>query len=92
MGLGGAIFLIALGLILAFAVDFQVAGIDIQLIGFILAGVGVLGLILWVMVWGPRRRATSSTTVRSSVDPSIDPVAREQVVRERRVYDEDRPL
>ncbi len=87
MGLGGAIFLIALGLILAFAVDFRIAGIDIQLIGLILTGVGILGLVLWFLVWAPRRRAVRSTTVQS-VDPAVDP-ATGRVVRKRRVVDED---
>ena len=91
MGLGGAILLIALGLILGFAVDFQIAGIDLQLIGHILTGVGILGLILWFLVWGPRRRALRSTTVRS-VDPVAGSVAAPVAggaVRERRVYDEE---
>ncbi len=56
MGIGVSIFLIAVGLILALAVDATVAGIDIQLIGWILAAVGVLGLILTLLVWGPRQR------------------------------------
>ncbi len=45
MGIGVSIFLIAVGLILALAVEATVAGLDIQLIGWILAAVGVVGLI-----------------------------------------------
>lgn len=77
MGIGASIFLIALGLILAFAVDVQVAGIDIQVIGLILAAVGVIGIILTLVVFAPRRRtATRGDTV----------------VEERRVYDDRPPL
>lgn len=58
MGIGASIFLIAVGLILALAVHASVGGIDIQLIGWILAAVGVLGLVLTLLIWGPRRRDT----------------------------------
>ena len=44
MGIGASIFLIALGLILALAVDVNLSGIDLQLVGWILAV--VLGLLL----------------------------------------------
>ena len=37
MGLGGSIALIAIGLILALAVNINIAGLDVHLIGFILA-------------------------------------------------------
>ncbi|MFP5335402.1 MAG: DUF6458 family protein, partial [Actinomycetes bacterium] len=40
MGIGASIFLIALGLILALAVEFEVGGLDIQVIGWILVIVG----------------------------------------------------
>lgn len=75
MGIGASIFLIALGLILALAVEFDVAGVDIQVIGWILVIVGVVGLVMTAFIWGPRRRATT---------------ARGEIVEERRVYD-DRP-
>lgn len=56
MGIGASIVLIALGAILAFAVDAQVAGIDIQAVGWILMGAGVLGLLMTLLVFAPRRR------------------------------------
>lgn len=77
MGIGVSIFLIALGLILAFAVEVEVAGIDIQVIGFILAAAGVVGIILTLAVFAPRRRATTRN---------------DTVVEERRVYDDRPPL
>jgi hypothetical protein len=76
MGIGGSVFLIALGLILALAVNFSVAGLDIQVIGWILVAAGVIGLVMVMAVWGPRRRSVSSG----------------DVVEERRVYDERPPL
>ncbi len=51
MGLGVSIFLIAVGAILAFAVDAEVSGLDVQTIGWILLAVGVLGALLSMMYW-----------------------------------------
>lgn len=55
MGIGAAIFLIAVGAILAFAVDWYVAGIDINVVGWILMAAGVVGLIVTTVIWGRRR-------------------------------------
>lgn len=57
MGIGASIFLIALGLILALAVEFDVAGLNIEIIGWILVLVGIVGLVMTMFIWGPRRRA-----------------------------------
>lgn len=43
-GLGG--LLLAIGLILALAVDVDVSGVDVRLVGWILAAVGVLSLLI----------------------------------------------
>jgi membrane-bound ClpP family serine protease len=43
VALGTSLFLIAVGAILAFAVEFTVVGIDIQTVGVILMVVGVIG-------------------------------------------------
>ena len=51
MGLGVSIFLIAVGLILALAVTAEVAGVDVQVVGWILTIVGVLGLVLSMLFW-----------------------------------------
>jgi hypothetical protein len=45
-GIGVSLFLIALGAILALAVDYTVSGIDIVAIGAILVVVGLLGLLV----------------------------------------------
>lgn len=46
MTYGGSIALIVIGAILAFAVEYELAGINIDVIGFILMIGGVIGLIL----------------------------------------------
>jgi hypothetical protein len=45
MATGTSLVLIAVGAILAMAVDYQTAGIDINAIGVILMVVGVVGLV-----------------------------------------------
>ncbi len=56
MGISTSIVLIAIGAILAFAVEFEVAGLNINIVGYILMLVGLLGALLSLTVWGPRRR------------------------------------
>lgn len=51
MGLGVSILLIAVGAILAFAVNKQVSGIDIQTVGWILLIVGILGGVISMIFW-----------------------------------------
>jgi hypothetical protein len=85
MGLGGSIALIAVGLILAFAVNVSISGLDLHLIGLILTGVGILGLVLWFLVWAPRRRATTTVRRDGYVDPRVAPGG---YVEERRTYDD----
>lgn len=68
MSIGGGIALIVIGAILAFALDFQVAGINIMLIGYILMAAGVVVTIIGIAL-ASRRRQTTSTT-RSAVDPA----------------------
>ena len=65
MGIGVALILIAVGAILAFAVDAEVSGLDVQTVGWILLAVGVVGALISLMFWsswgGPpgRRRETA---------------------------------
>ena len=74
MGIGASITLLALGAILAFAVDAEVSGIDINVIGVILMVCGAIGLLLTMLVFGRRDRVVGG-------------VAEERVVtRERDVY------
>jgi hypothetical protein len=61
MGIGGSIFLLALGAILAFAVDATFSGIDINVVGYVLMAAGLVGLIITIWFWNSRR--TPTTTV-----------------------------
>jgi hypothetical protein len=51
MGIGVSIFLIAVGLILALAVNVTTSGVDIDTIGWILVIVGAVGLLLSLIFW-----------------------------------------
>jgi hypothetical protein len=51
MGISFSIFLIAVGAVLAWAVDVSVSGVDIQLVGVILLIVGILGFIGSLVFW-----------------------------------------
>lgn len=62
MGIGGSIFLLALGAILAFAVNAQVSGIDINIVGWVLMAAGLVGLIITIWYWNSRRRTVVSQT------------------------------
>ncbi len=65
MGIGVSVFLLAVGAILTFAVDASVSGIDISMVGIILMVAGAIGLLLTLLVWGPRsRRVTTEQVVR----------------------------
>ena len=61
MGIGAGIFLVAVGAILAFAVNYTASGFNIHTVGIILMIAGVAGIILDVALFAPRRR--SRTTV-----------------------------
>jgi len=67
MGIGVSIFLIALGAILTFAVHATLSGVSIQTIGVILMIAGALGLIVTLLVWGPRRNAARGGVVEERV-------------------------
>ena len=77
MGIGVSIFLIAVGAILAFAVEFTADGIDLNAVGVILMVVGGLGVVLSMIFWsswgGPARRRSTivETPVRSRVDDDV---------------------
>lgn len=51
MGIGVSVFLVAVGAILAFAVDVRSEGIDLDTVGVILMIVGGIGLLASMMFW-----------------------------------------
>lgn len=71
MGIGASVFLLALGAILAFAVEYSLNGLDINVVGFILMVAGAIGLLMTTLVFG--RRDTAGGGV----------VTEERVVRDR---------
>ncbi|HRV60053.1 MAG: hypothetical protein KDB54_03390 [Solirubrobacterales bacterium] len=56
MTFGFSLFLVAVGAILAFAVTATVSGVDINIVGWILMGVGAFGLIFSIFAYGRRGR------------------------------------
>ena len=69
MTIGVALVLIAIGAILRFAIATAVThGFNLHTIGDILMGVGGLGLILWLVIWGPVARGRRSARERPSAD------------------------
>jgi uncharacterized protein DUF6458 len=66
MGIGVGIFLIAVGAILTFAVNATTNGVNIDAVGWILMGIGLVSVLLSLIFWstwaGPgywgRRRTT----------------------------------
>ncbi|HEU4425071.1 MAG TPA: DUF6458 family protein [Pilimelia sp.] len=87
MGIGGSIFLIALGAILAFAVNASIGWLDLQVVGWVMIFAGIAGLILTMWFWQSRRR----TIVTQA--PPVRPVDDRRVVEEHRteVRPSDRP-
>ncbi|WP_436524974.1 DUF6458 family protein [Actinoplanes sp. HUAS TT8] len=71
MGIGASIFLLALGAILAFAVNADISGLDISVIGWILMAAGLVGLVITLWFWNSRRR----TVVTRSTAAPVAPVA-----------------
>lgn len=67
MSLGFGIFLFVVGAILVWALNFTVEWIDLDLVGYILMGAGVLVIILGIVLL-TRKRSSVSTT-RSINDP-----------------------
>ena len=51
MGVGVSLILIAAGAVLAWAVDAQVSGVDLQAVGWVLFVVGIVGLIVSMLFW-----------------------------------------
>ncbi|QNO36957.1 hypothetical protein H4J02_10860 [Protaetiibacter sp. SSC-01] len=68
MSIGLGIFLFVVGAILTFALNVQTDVIDLDLVGYLLMGAGlvvtIIGLVLLM------RKRQSITTVRSDVDPA----------------------
>jgi voltage-gated potassium channel Kch len=79
MGIGASVFLIAVGAILAWAVNISVSGLDLATVGYILMIAGVIGLIWSLFVFGGSRGFGRRTVVDEYDDPAY---RRREVVRD----------
>ena len=82
-GVGTSLVLIAAGAIMAFAVSVQTDGFNVNTLGWILMGVGVVGLIVSLIIG-----AAGATRATTYVDRDTTVVEREPV-RER-IIEHDR--
>lgn len=73
MGIGAGLFLIALGAIFAFAVTVDLQGINLQAVGWILMFIGIVGILISVFYWGPRKRASQPMRERIYTDDPTQP-------------------
>ena len=79
MGYGLGVFLLAIGLILALAVRDSIDAVDVTLVGWILAGCGVLVIVLQALQ-ANRARASSSVATTTHADGTQTTTERSQRV------------
>ena len=74
MSIGTGIVLIVIGAILVFALHVEVPWVDLDLVGYILMGAGVVVLLLGLVLLTRRRRI-------DSVSRTVDPTGGERVTQ-----------
>jgi len=93
MGIGVSLVLIAVGAVLAFAVNVPASGIDIDTVGVILMAVG-FGVLVYSLIWWsdymPWRRDHTVIHERYVEPPARTEVADRAVKREREVIEYER--
>ncbi|MGW6568007.1 DUF6458 family protein [Streptomyces sp. NPDC054975] len=62
MGLGGCIILIAVGAILTFATDWELDGVNLDLVGLIMMAVGLIGVATFTSIARRRRLVVPPAT------------------------------
>jgi hypothetical protein len=77
MGIGGGIFLLVVGAILAFAVRDSFNAIDLTLVGYILMAAGALALIISLVINAQRSNTTHREVIERHDDtrPPLPPIA-----------------
>ena len=68
MGIGGGIFLIVVGAILAFAISDSVDAIDLAMIGYICMAAGVLALIISLVMHAQRTNTSHREVIERHDD------------------------
>ncbi len=72
MGYGLGVFLLALGLILVFAVQDAIEAVDLRMVGWIMAAAGVLVIAIIALQTNARRRSqTVATTTHSDGSQTV---------------------
>ncbi|MDG4794818.1 DUF6458 family protein [Micromonospora sp. WMMD1082] len=84
MGIGGSIFLIALGAIFAFAVEAELGWLNLSVVGWVLMFAGVAGLIVTLYFWNSRRRPVAPVREERVIAEHPVPVQEDRVVEEYR--------
>ncbi|RJL25096.1 DUF6458 family protein [Bailinhaonella thermotolerans] len=88
MTIAGGIILIMIGAILTWAVDYDLAGIDINVVGVILMLGGLAGTIVGIMRLQAARRAVVEPPVREVHDETRPLGGTTRRVREERYYND----
>ncbi|SOC56836.1 DUF6458 family protein [Ornithinimicrobium cerasi] len=71
MGLGLGILLLVVGAILAFAVEYNMSGIELSTIGYILMAAGVLTLLLGLVMNTQRTNTSHKEVVDRHTDADV---------------------
>lgn len=79
MGIGGCIILMALGAIITFATDWHPKGVNMDVVGVIMMGVGIIGLAAYVSIFKRRR-------IPPTADGDLPPVVEERYYPTDRRY------
>jgi heme/copper-type cytochrome/quinol oxidase subunit 4 len=81
MGIGIGLILVAVGAVLAFAVDISNShGFNVHTVGWILMIVGVLGVLVDLLIFMPRRRTSRTVSTSRPLDTEDTTVVREREV------------
>lgn len=89
MTIGAGLLLIAVGAILRFGIStVSTHGIAVHTIGDILMAVGVLGVVLWLIVWAPWGARGRRTPYPREVPPDEEVVTRRRYPADRS-YEDD---
>lgn len=83
MSIGTGVVLFVIGAILTFALNFETEFINLDLVGYILMGAGLIVFVIGLVLFARRRQAVTTSTTGS------DPVTGERV--QRRVTEVDDP-